>query len=182
VGDYSSFGLGIDLGLLRRDWWKKLDFGIKFQDATSTYLSWSTGTNETIAPVVVPGIAYDWEVQSWNLRILGSAALETHFDNRNGEVPDGVDDGGVSGADQFSWSGLGLSSWSSNLYLGLELRLAQRVDLRVGSHGGFESEDWTFGAGLNLMPILIDYAFAGDVLQLDSSSNYTHRVSLGVRF
>lgn len=182
VGDYTSFGLGVDLGFMRRNWWKNLDFGIKFQDATSTYLSWSTGTNETISPVIVPGIAYDWMVESWNLRILGSAALETHFDNRNGDVPEGVDDGGLDGADQFSWSGVGLSSVSSNLYLGLELRLAQRVDLRVGSHGGFESEDWTFGAGLNLHPIFVDYAFAGDVLQLDSSSGYTHRISLGVRF
>lgn len=182
VGDFSSFGLGIDVGLMRRDWWKRLDFGVKFQDATSTYLSWSTGTTETIAPVIVPGLAYDWKIESWNLSILGSAALETHFDNRNGEIPEGVDDGGLDGADQFSWTGVGLSSWSSNLYLGVEVSLAQRVDLRVGSHGGFESEYWTFGAGLNLKPILVDYAFAGDELQLDGSSNYTHRISLGVRF
>ncbi len=182
VADYSSFGLGIDLGMLRRDWWKNLDVGVKLQDATSTYLSWSTGTNETIAPVLVPGVAYDWNVPSWNLRILASGALETHFDNRNGALPEGVDANGVNGADQFSWSGLGMSSVSSNLYLGLEVSLSQRVDLRVGSHGGFGSEDWTFGAGLDLRPLRVDYAFAGDVLQLDSSSGFTHRVSLGVNF
>jgi hypothetical protein len=182
VGDYSSFGLGVDLGFLRRNWWKQLDFGIKFQDATSTYLSWNTGTSETIAPVVIPGLAYDWTVESLSLRILGSAALETHFDNRNGEVPAGVDDGGISGADQFSWEAVGLSSWSSNLYLGLEMRMAQRVDIRLGSHGGFESEDWTFGAGLDLRPLQVDYAFAGDVLQIGDSSGYTHRISIGVSF
>ena len=32
VGDYTSFGLGVDLGLMRRNWWKQLDFGIKFAD------------------------------------------------------------------------------------------------------------------------------------------------------
>ena len=182
LADFSSFGLGIDVGLMRRNWWKNLDFGVKFQDATSTYLSWSTGRNETIAPVLTPGIAYDWVVPSWNLRILGSAALETHFDNRNGELPEGVDNGGVDGADQFSWSGLGTSSVSSNLFLGVEARLSGRVDLRVGSHGGFDSEDWTFGAGLDLRPLRVDYAFAGDALGLGDSSGYTHRVSLGVSF
>jgi hypothetical protein len=182
VGDYSSFGLGIDLGVLRRDWWKRLDFGMKFQDATSTYLSWSTGTTETIAPVLVPGVSYDWSLAEANLEILASCALETHFDNRNGEVPAGRDDGGVDGVDQFSWSGLGLGSVSSNLHLGLELRLSRRVDLRVGSHGGFSSEDWTFGAGLDLRPLRVDYAFAGDELGFDDSSHYTHRVSLGVGF
>ncbi len=182
LADFSSFGLGIDLGILRRNWWKKLDFGVKFQDATSTYLSWSTGRNESISPVITPGIAYDWVVPSWNLRILGSAALETHFDNRNGDLPPGVDSGGIDGADQFSWSGVGLSSVSSNLFLGVEARLSGRVDLRVGSHGGFASEDWTFGAGLDLRPLRVDYAFAGDTLQLGGSSNYTHRVSLGVDF
>ncbi len=182
IADYSSFGLGIDLGVLRRNWWKRLDVGVKFQDATSTYLSWSTGTNETIAPVLVPGVAYDWVIPSWNLSILASSALETHFDNRNGDIPEGRDANGVSGADQFSWSGLGMSSVSSNLYLGLELSMSHRVDLRVGSHGGFGSEDWTFGAGLDLRPLRVDYAFAGDELQLDSSSGFTHRVSLGVSF
>ncbi len=182
LADYSSFGIGIDLGVLRKNWWRNLDFGLKLQDITSTYLSWSTGRNETIAPVVIPGVAYDWMVPSWKLRILASAALETHFDNRNGEIPEGVDDGGLDGADQFSWGGVGLSSVSSNLFLGLELRLSERVDLRVGSHGGFDSEDWTFGAGLDLHPLRVDYAFAGDTLGLDSSSNYTHRVSLGVSF
>jgi hypothetical protein len=93
-----------------------------------------------------------------------------------------VDDGGISGADQFSWEAVGLSSWSSNLYLGLEMRMAQRVDIRLGSHGGFESEDWTFGAGLDLRPLQVDYAFAGDVLQIGDSSGYTHRISIGVSF
>ena len=75
VADYSSFGVGIDLGVLRRDWVGRLDFGVKLQDATKTYLSWDTGRNETIAPVLVPGISYDWLFESLHLGLLGAAAF-----------------------------------------------------------------------------------------------------------
>jgi len=59
VGSYSSFGIGADLAALRPRVWRNLDFGLKLQDITTTYLSWSTGTNELITPAVVPGLAWN---------------------------------------------------------------------------------------------------------------------------
>lgn len=169
VGSYSSFGLGVDLGALRRDWWRALDVGVKLQDATSTYLSWSTGRNEAIAPVLVPGVAYDWSFERIDLDLTAAGALEMHFDGRGNAV------------DQFgyqAWGGF-FEDVSTNLFLGVEASLARRVQLRLGSHGGFDAEQLTYGVGLELGLLRVDYAHAGDVLDIDES---THRVSLGVRF
>ncbi len=169
VGDYSSFGIGVDLGALRRDWWRGLDVGVKLQDATSTYLSWDTGRNETIAPVLVPGASYDWSFPDWRLDVEAAGALEIHFDGRGNSV------------DQFGyqeWGGF-FEDVSSNLFLGLETSFSDRAHLRFGSHGGFESEDLTFGAGIELGQFRVDYARAGDVLDIDQN---THRVSLSVDF
>jgi hypothetical protein len=166
VADYSSFGVGIDLGLLRRDWVGRLDFGIKLQDATNTYLSWDTGRNETIAPVLVPGISYDWLFESLHLGLTAAGALEMHFDDRTGDV------------DQIE-----MGRTTANLRLGLEATLARRAQLRFGSHGNaegsFEARNLTWGLGLDFDFFSVDYAYAGDVLDIDEN---THRVSLAVRF
>ena len=166
VADYSSFGVGIDLGVLRRDWVGRLDVGVKLQDATQTYLSWDTGRNETIAPVLVPGVSYDWYFESLYLGLLGAAAFEMHFDNRGGEV------------DQFE-----MGSTTGNLLLGIEATLARRAQLRFGSHGNtdgsFQARNLTWGLGLGFQHFRVDYAYAGDVLEIDEN---THRISIGVNF
>lgn len=166
VADYSSFGVGIDLGVLRRDWVGHLDVGLKIQDATQTYLSWDTGRNETIAPVVVPGVSYDWLFESLHMGLLASAALETHFDDRTDYV------------DQFA-----MGNTTANLFLGVEATLAQRAQLRFGSHGNsegsFHARNLTWGLGLGFNHFRVDYAYAGDVLEIDEN---THRISLGVSF
>lgn len=169
VGEYSSWGLGVDLAAIRRDWWRNLDVGVKLQDATSTYLSWDTGRNETIAPVLVPGVSYDLSFPEWSLDVEAAGALEVHFDGRSNNV------------DQFgyqAWGGL-FEDVSSNLFLGLETTFSERAHLRFGSHGGFEAENLTFGAGFELEWFRVDYARAGDVLDIDEA---THRVSIGADF
>lgn len=169
IGDYSSFGLGVDLGALRRDWWRRLDVGLKLQDATSTYLGWDTGRNETIAPVLVPGAAYDWDFERLRTQLTAAGAFEMHFDGRTNQV------------DQFgyqSWGGI-FEDVTANLFLGIEATLSRRAHLRLGSHGGFDAKDLTYGVGLELGRLRIDYAHAGDTLDIDRS---THRVSLGVDF
>jgi hypothetical protein len=162
VGQYSCNGIGVDLGVLRRDWWKRLDFGVKLQDITTTYLSWSTGRNEHIAPVVVPGLAYDWTFEKLYLDLLVAGAFETHFDDRRG-------------VDQYDLGG----NITANAYWGLEVTLSRRAHLRFGSHGGWDSTDLTYGLGLDLGPLKVDYALAGDVMDIDKN---THRVSVAVDF
>ena len=161
VGQYSSMGIGADLGALRPDLWGSLDFGLKLQDITTTYLSWSTGRNEVIYPAVVPGFSYDWHPAGARMDIILASSFEFRFENR-GE------------ADQWS-SG----SVSVNSHWGLELGFSQKVYVRGGFDSGFENADMTAGAGLYLHPLTVDYAYAGDTLDIDE---VTHRISISVRF
>lgn len=174
VGEYSSLGVGADLGFLRPRIWKQLDFGLKLQDITTTYLSWSTGHTEIITPAVVPGLAWRQEFPDWNMGLTLAGSLETRFDNRGT-------------ADQFS-----TGSISANLHLGMEMAFSRKVFLRAGYVGGsdenpdlqtaIESDTWdniTAGAGFRLHPLTVDYAYAGDSLGIDK---LTHRISVSYSF
>jgi hypothetical protein len=161
VGNYSSFGLGADVGLLRPKWWRNLDVGVKLQDITTTYLSWNTGRNELITPAVVPAIAWRQPLPEWNMSATLAASLESRFENRRD-------------VDQY-W----LGKTSANSHLGLEIGFSQKVFLRGGYDSGWSTEDMTAGAGFVVSRFTIDYAFAGDALDIDE---YTHRISATARF
>jgi hypothetical protein len=161
VGPYSSLGIGADIGLLRPNIWKRLAFGVKFQDLTTTYLSWSTGRNELVTPAIVPGLSWRAPIADWNMEYTLSGDLESRFDNRRD-------------ADQI-WGG----SFSANAHLGLEIGFSRKVFLRGGFDSGFEAGNLTAGAGFIINPLTIDYAYAGDTLDIDE---VTHRISLSVRF
>jgi hypothetical protein len=162
VGEYSSFGIGMDVGLMRRGIWRNLDVGLKIQDVTTTYLSWDTGRDEIIAPAVIPGLAYRVPVPQWDATVLIATSFETRFENR-GDI-----------ADQYA-SG----SMSTNMHTGLEVGVADKVFVRGGYDSGWDSADFTAGAGFRLSRLIVDYAYAGDTLDIQES---THRVSLTVGF
>ncbi len=165
VGEYSSVGIGLDLGALRRGIWRDLDFGLKLQDATRTYLSWSGpdgyAKNEKIAPTIVPALAYNLHLPSWDARITLATSAETRFENRRA-------------ADQYHTGSL-----STNVHCGGELALHEKVFLRGGFDSGWSLDDITMGAGFRLAMLTIDYAYAGDVLEIDEE---THRVSITAHF
>lgn len=165
VGEYSSLGVGVDVGLLRPGIWRRLDFGLKIQDATSTYLAWTGpdgyGTTESISPALIPALAYRIPVSQWDAVVLLAGSAETRFENR-GE------------ADQYSSGAV-----STNLHLGGELALAGKVFLRGGFDSGWETSDITLGAGFRLNRLTVDYAYAGDELGIDEE---THRISITALF
>jgi hypothetical protein len=161
VGDHASLGIGADLGLLRPGIWGKLDFGLKLQDITTTYLSWDTGHNEVIYPAVVPGLAYNIPFTGFDMNLLLAGSMELRVEDRGG-------------ADQFE-----AGDFSGNGHLGAEVSFSQKVFLRGGFNSGFAWEDATAGAGFRINPLTVDYAYAGDVMDADKAS---HRVSLSVRF
>lgn len=161
VGGYSSLGIGADLAAMRPGLWRGLSAGLKLQDITTTHLSWSTGTNEVIYPTIVPGLAYRWRLPEVRMDILVASSFEIRFENR-GE------------ADQWSTGSL-----SCNSHWGLEVGFSERVFVRTGFDSGFGPADLTAGVGLYLHPLVIDYAYAGDTLDIDE---VTHRISLSVRF
>lgn len=164
VGQYSSLGIGADFGVLRPNLWRRLDLGIKFQDLTTTYLSWNTdsGRNEIITPAFVPGFAWNEPAPSWNMRFTLATSFETRFENRRT-------------ADQYHLFG----NVTTNVHLGGEIAFAEKVFLRGGFDSGWEASDLTAGAGFLLNPLTVDYAYAGDALDIDE---VTHRISLSVRF
>ena len=157
----SSGSLGLDLGVLQPHIWKNLAFGVKLQDITTTYLHWSTGRNEYVTPAIVPALAWKHPIPSANMEVNLAGSLETRFDNRRT-------------ADQY-WTG----SMSANSHLGLEIGFSGKVFLRGGYDSGWSAKNLTAGAGFRINPLTIDYAYAGDSLDIDE---VTHRISLSIRF
>ncbi len=163
VGKYSSYGLGMDVGLLRQGFWRGLDFGLKLQDVTTTFVSWNTddGTTESILPAVVPALAYRVALPEWNASVLLTTSFETRFENRGD-------------ADQYSAGGM-----STNVHSGVEVGFSEQVFLRGGFDSGWGVNEMTAGAGFRMSRLVVDYAYAGDTLGIDEA---THRVSMTVGF
>lgn len=161
IGEYSSLGVGMDVGLMRPHLWRNLDFGVKFQDLTTTYLHWSTGRNEVITPAIVPGLAWRQPLPDWNMDLTVAGSFETRFDNRRT-------------ADQYS-----AGSITGNAHLGMEVGFSGKVFLRTGFDSGWNAGNLTAGAGFRIDPLTIDYAYAGDSLDIDE---VTHRISVSFRF
>jgi hypothetical protein len=162
VTDVSSFGLGLDLGYLKRGLWKDLSAGVKLQDITGTFISWSTGKREFIYPAVKVGLAYPLAVSSMNSRLVLAVDGDFRFENRK-------------------WvSQLWLGSASADFHFGAELFIRDMVALR----GGNDMGRWTAGAGFLLRDFTswdfdlgIDYAFL-----THDALDTTHRVSLLVSY
>lgn len=162
VTGVSSFGLGLDLGYLKRALWKDLAVGAKLQDITGTFISWSTGKREFIYPAVKLGLAYPIAIKSMNSMLVLAADGDFRFENRK-------------------WvSQYWIGTASADFHFGAELLIRDIVALR----GGNDMGRWTAGAGFLLNDLTswefnlgIDYAFLmHDVLDT------THRVSLLVSF
>jgi hypothetical protein len=162
IDEESMTGIGIDLGYLYRGLLtENLDVGVKVQDATGTYLSWSTGTNEFIIPMVKVGAAYEIAPEGLNGSLLLAVDSDLFFDDRRS-------------ASQF-W----LETMSSDLHLGAELQFQNVVMVRGGMDGGrgFDQLNYTAGAGLRFRGLGFDYAY----LHHDDF-DATHRVSVLAEF
>jgi hypothetical protein len=156
IAGESSMGIGIDLGYLKRDFLaRNLSLGAKLQDATGTYISWSTGTNEFIVPMFKLGGAYRIDSEGLNGALILAADADVFFDDR-------------TGASQF-WS----ETFSSDLHLGAELRFQEHVMIR----GGLDAEHPTAGGGVYFGMFGFDYAYLSH-----DDFEATHRVSILASF
>ena len=167
VGEYNSFGFGLDAGVLSPPLPGGLRAGLKIQDITGTYVAWSTGVSEFVAPSLRPGIAWRQDLPEIRASVLIALDLETRFEN-------------YQEAAAFHAGRI-----SVDPHLGLEIWLLQAVALRMGVDG----ENWTAGGGLklagqggilpwdSLKALCLDYGF-GNHEDLDGS----HRVGLGLSF
>ena len=152
--DNTSFGVGLDLGLLaspRPD----LKVGVRVADATTTRISWDTGRREVVNPSLTFGAA-------WTRRLPGSLGLLT------GAL--GVA-GTFEGREEASQASLG--SFGGDLQGGVEYWYAGAVAGRLGLDAG----NLTAGAGLRYRGLGADYAYLSHE-ELDA----THRVSASFGF
>jgi hypothetical protein len=137
--------------------------GAMMRDLTTTYLAWSNGTREIVAPTLSTGAAFNFfpaprHALTWGLD------LGWGFENR--KLDSQVDFGGVT----------------LELRTGLEYWYRNTLALRTGVN----NKDLTFGAGLRYKQMGVDYAaslnrfFAQDDSSFPSDQNLdiTHLVSL----
>jgi hypothetical protein len=129
--------------------------GAKLQDATGTYISWSTGTTEFIYPMLKVGSAYKIVSTGLNGSLLLAVDADMFFDDRQG-------------ASQF-WS----ETVSADLHLGLELSFQDHVMIR----GGLDADHPTAGAGVYFGMFGLDYAYLNH-----DAFEATHRVSILATF
>jgi hypothetical protein len=146
----SAFGLGLDFGLLYQVS-RYLTLGANLQDATFTFLSYSTGSKETITPTLKLGAAIRKNWDNFSATLAGDSDLR--FEGREYSA-------------QY-W----LGNISADNHYGLEVGYQQKLMGRMG----FDQGDFTAGAGLRVSSFTIDFAYLSEN-ELDNS----YRLSLTV--
>ena len=165
VGDYSAWGLGLDLAALWqvREGWA---WGLSLQDATTTFLDWRntpTEPREYITPTAKIGTAYTVPVRAVSGAVTGAMDLQLRFEDETG----------------YSFNA---GSLPGDVRAGIEYWYRDALALRVGSEGLGRSDDpYTAGAGIRIRRLGVafsfDYAYRSHA-DLDD----VHRISGGVRF
>jgi len=153
LGENSATGIGFDVGL----WYTPLDnvlVGANLQDVTTTFLAWDTGTNELISPTMKVGSAY--LIEAFGGRFAPAVDFDVRFENR-----------------QYA-STFNFGPVSFDMHTGMEYLFKDAVALRVGYS---DVKQLTFGAGVRLPKLNIDYSFARVAPAADRLGD-THRISL----
>lgn len=153
--DESAMGVGFDIGAQYRAT-DALSFGATVQDITTTIMAWSTGRNELVSPTLKLGAGYALEILGGT--ITPALDFDIMFENR-----------------RFA-SAFNVGSVSVNPRAGLEYRYQNVFALR----GGYsDTQDLTFGAGIHLPKLYLDYAYGQNDLFSDFK-DASHRISLRV--
>ncbi len=154
LGDASATGIGLDIGV----WYSitdKIVLGANLQDVTTTFLAWNTGTNELISPTVKIGSAYF--IEALGGRFAPAVDFDIRFENRK------------------SASTFALGPVSFDAHVGTEFLFKDAMAFRVGYN---DVKQVSFGAGLRLPKLNIDYSFARFAQAAGERLDDTHRISL----
>ncbi len=152
VGEFHGTGIGFDVGVQYLAA-KNLVLGANLQDATTTLVSWNTGTNELISPTLKLGAAYYFEI--FNGILTPAVGTDVRFENR-----------------RFS-SVVNVGPVSFDPQAGIEFDYKNIVAVRAGYN---EIGNLTLGAGIHLRKLDIDYSFAK--FDANDQLGSTHRISL----
>ena len=152
LAEYSATGVGFDVGVLYAPL-PNLFFGANAQDVTTTFVAWSTGTDELISPTLKLGSAYLFDL--FGGRFAPTVDVDVRFENR-----------------QFA-SIAHVGPVSLDPHEGIEFDYKNTVALRLGYS---DVKQMTVGAGLHLRKLDIDYSYAR--FGGDEGLGDTHRISL----
>lgn len=165
VGDYSAWGLGLDLGALwqyRPEW----AFGLNVQDATTTFLDWRntpTEPREYITPTARLGTAYTRRIPALAGSLTGAVDLAVRFEDETG----------------YSFN---VGSMPADVKAGLEYWYHDAFAVRVGSEGlGRRDDPYTAGAGLRVHRLGVSFAF-DYAYRSHADLEDVHRISGGLVF
>jgi hypothetical protein len=149
----SATGVGFDVGAQYKAT-EQLFLGATVQDVTTTLMAWSTGRNELVSPTLKLGAAYQ-------LNVLG------------GTITPALDFDLMAEGREYA-STFNVGAISVNPRAGLEYRFRDLFAIR----GGYsDTQDLTFGAGIHLPKLYLDYAFGQNDLFSDFK-DASHRISL----
>jgi hypothetical protein len=157
----TSFGAGLDAGLMYMPS-DAVTLGAVFHDLTTTYLAWSNGTHELIAPTLDTGAAFTFHPADRHA-LTWAVDLAWGFERRSYDA-------------ELSMGG---QTW--DVRTGIEYWYHNLLALRTGANG----KDLAFGAGLRYKQVGVDYAaqlhrfFAANDKQFpdDTNLDLTHLVS-----
>lgn len=153
IDDGSAWGIGFDVGAIYNVS-PKFRVGANLQDITTTLLAWNTGRNELITPTAKIGGSYDIPFFTTG-RITPAVDFDVRFENR-----------------KFA-SLANVGPVSFDMHAGLEYGFKDLFALRVGYN---DVKQLTFGAGVKLPKLNLDYSFA----KFDGNDQLgnTHRISV----
>ncbi len=148
LADENAFGMGFDLGL-KTKLFKRIQVGAVLKDASATFLSYSTGTIESIYPNLKLGLGYGFTKSRFTLLLSGDASIK--FEHRDKSAQ------------------LSLGGASSDFMFGGEIKYKDIIAGRIGSYRG----DFTAGAGIRLKKFVVDVAYLSN-----SYLDNTYRLNL----
>ena len=158
LANESAMGIGFDIGLLYSPM-PDLYVGLNAQDITTTLVAWSTGRNELISPTLKIGGAYF--IDLFGGKLAPALDFDVRFEHRR-----------FASIAYIYIPGIGAASIDP--HIGLEYDFKHIFAVRLGYN---DVKQITFGAGVHLRKLDIDYSFArfgSDVNDLGD----THRISL----
>jgi hypothetical protein len=143
IVDETAFGIGLDLGAIYSpsNW---ASFGLNMQDITTTLLSYSTGTKESIYPTAKLGGKFSGTKGRFAGTIYADADMK--FEGRDYAAQ------------------MSAGQVSADSHLGLEISYFNKIAARIGSDAG----NLTLGAGLNFSHFGVDLAMR-DHAELDNT-------------
>lgn len=134
IVDNSAYGIGADFGA-QFDLGHRLVAALMVRDATTTLLSYDTGTKESIYPTVIPALSGARSIGDFDM--IAAMGAELKFEN-------------YREAAQF-WSG----SISADTHFGLEIGFRNVAFGRIGSDIG----NLTLGGGISVSSVKFDLAY-----------------------